>query len=276
MAFDFTAGFINVVNFGFAAVLGVGAYTSALLVLHSGMTPWLGLLGGTIVSAVLGALIGALTLRLHGIYAAVMTWFVGLALLSLVASLSGLTRGYQGLNTPLFVETAERRPYFYIILVLTFLTYISLQWVCTSRIGLAFRALGQNLESAVASGIDPTKYRVINFSLSCSFAGLLGAFYAHFLGVLTPDLMHSRQTVEVLSLAYIGGRGSLWGGLLAAFIFVPLFEYLKPLMEIRLIIYGVLLILVMIWWPGGLAEAYSRFEQQLRTWARSLLKGNDL
>ena len=196
MAFDFTAGFINVVNFGFAAVLGVGAYSSALLVLHWGISPWLGLLGGATVSAVVGALIGALTLRLHGIYAAVMTWFVGLTLLSLVASLSGLTRGYQGLNTPLFVETAQRRPYFYIILILTLLTYLSLQWVCRSPIGLAFRAIGQNLEAAVASGINPTKYRVINFTLSCAFAGLLGAFYAHFLGVLTPDVMHSRQTVD--------------------------------------------------------------------------------
>lgn len=264
VAFDFTSGFINVVNFGFAAFVGAGAYTSALLVLHLGISPWLGPLGGAVASAALGFFTGVLTLRLQGIYAAVMTWFVGLTLLSLTASLSGLTRGYRGLNVPLFLDTAARRPYFYIILVVTFLTYVSLWWIGSSRVGLAFRAIGQNLEAAKASGVNPTKYRVINFTLSCAFAGLLGGFYAHFLGILTPDMMHSRQTVEILALAYIGGRGSLWGGLMAAFIFVPLFEYLKPLMEVRLIIYGLLLILVMIWCPGGLAEICNKLKQQVR------------
>jgi branched-chain amino acid transport system permease protein len=258
IAFDFTAGLINVVNFGFAAIFGVGAYTSALLVLRLGMSPWMAPLGGAGVAASLGFLIGVLTLRLQGIYAAVMTWFVGLTLMSLAASLSGLTRGYSGLNVPLFLETAARRPYFYILFGITIVSLIVLRRAASSSLGLAFRAIGQNEPAARASGINPTRYRVINFTVSCSVAGLLGGFYAHFLGVLTPDVMHSRQTVEVLALAYIGGRGSLWGGLIAAFIFLPLFEYLKPLMEIRLVIYGLFLIFVTILYPGGLAEIYQR------------------
>jgi len=266
MAFDFTVGLINVVNFGFAALVGVGAYASALLVLRLGITPWLGPIGGAVTAGVLGFFVGLLTLRLHGIYAAVMTWFVGLTLLSLTASLVDLTRGYSGLNVPLFLNTASRRPYFYIIFPITVLILAVLQGVSKSRIGLAFRAIGQNLEAARASGINPTKYRIINFTLSCVFAGLLGGFYAHFLGILTPDVMHSRQTVEVLALAYIGGRGSLWGGLMAALIFVPMFEYLKPLMEIRLIIYGVLLISAMIFYPGGLAQCYAKLKQSLKSW----------
>ena len=264
MAFDFTVGLINVVNFGFAALVGFGAYASALMVLRLGIPPWLGPIGGAMMAAVLGFLTGLLTLRLHGIYAAVMTWFVGLTLLSLAASLVDLTRGYRGLSVPLFLETASRRPYFYIIFPITVLIFVVLQGVANSQVGLAFRAIGQNLEAARASGINPTKYRVINFTLSCAFAGLLGGFYAHFLGILTPDVMHFRQTVEVLALAYIGGRGNLWGGLIAALIFVPLFEYLKPLMEIRLIIYGALLILVMIFYPDGLGAIYQRFKQSLR------------
>jgi len=118
----------------------------------------------------------------------------------------------------------------------------------------------------MASGINPTKYRVFNFTLACIFAGMLGGFYAHFVGVLTPDVMSTSHTVEVLALSYIGGRGTLWGGLLASFIFIPLFEYLKPLMEFRLIIYGVLLILVMILFPEGLVglgrRAVARYRMQ--------------
>jgi branched-chain amino acid transport system permease protein len=265
IAFDFTVGLINVVNFGFAALVGVGAYASALMVLRLGISPWLGPIGGAVTAGGLGFFVGLLTLRLQGIYAAVMTWFVGLTLLSLAASLVDLTRGYSGLNVPLFLNTASRRPYFYIIFLITVLALAVLQRVSNSRIGLAFRAIGQNPEAARASGINATKYRIINFTLSCVFAGLLGGFYAHFLGILTPDVMHSRQTVEVLALAYIGGRGSLWGGLMAALIFVPLFEYLKPLMEIRLIIYGVLLISAMIFYPGGLAECYANLKQSLKS-----------
>jgi branched-chain amino acid transport system permease protein len=266
IAFDFTAGLINVVNFGFAAIFGAGAYTSALLVLRLGVSPWLGPFGGAAAAAALGFLVGVLTLRLQGIYAAVMTWFVGLTLMSLAASLSELTRGYRGLNVPLFLATAARRPYFYILFVITILTFCVLRWAASSSWGLAFRAIGQNEQAARASGINPTRYRVINFTLSCACAGFLGGFYAHFLGVLTPDVMHSRQTVEVLALAYIGGRGSLWGGLLAALVFVPLFEYLKPLMEIRLVIYGMLLMLVMILYPGGLSDVYGRLQRSVSSW----------
>jgi branched-chain amino acid transport system permease protein len=260
MAFDFTVGLISVVNFGFAAFVRLGAYTSGLLSLRLGMSPWLGLLAGAGAAAGLGFLTGILTLRLQGIYAAVMAWFVGLALMALTANLVSLTRGYQGLSVPLLLETAARRPYFYTIFAMTLLTFLVLHPVANSQIGLAFRAIGQNLEAAQASGVDPTRYRVINFTLSCAFAGFLGDFYAHFVGILTPDVMHSRQTVEVLALAYIGGRGSLWGGLMAALILVPLFEYLKPLMELRLIIYGMLLILVMVFYPGGLSYIYQHLK----------------
>lgn len=256
MAFDTTVGFINVVNFGFAAFVGLGAYTSGLLSARLGLSPWLGFIVGPIVAGMLGFLTGILTLRLRGIYAAVMAWFVGLTLMGLAIAYVDLTRGQLGLIVPRFLATAAGRPYYYILLPLAFGTYVILRLVTNSHIGLAFRAIGQNLEAARASGVNPTKYRVLNFTLSCSLAGMLGVFYAHFVGILTPNIMQTKQTVEVLALAYIGGRGSIWGGLLAAFLVIPIFEYLKPLLEIRLIIYGVFLILTMILYPGGLAGIF--------------------
>ncbi len=252
MAFDFTTGFINVVNFGFAAFVGVGAYTSGLLAVRLGVSPWLGFLAAPITAGLLGFITGVLTLRLRGIYAAVMAWFVGLALMSLAIVNVDLTRGQLGLIVPPLLHTTDQLPYYYVMLVIAIGTFVVLRMVTRSHVGLAFRAIGQNLEAARASGVNPTKYRVLNFTLSCALAGLLGTFYAHYVGILTPSVMHTKQTVEVLALAYIGGRGSLWGGLLAAFLVIPVFEYLKPLMEIRLVIYGLFLILTMIFYPGGL------------------------
>lgn len=268
MAFDFTAGYIGIINFGFAAFLGLGAYISALLALKFQLSPWLSIWAGAAGAGALGWLTGLLTLRLRGIFATVMSWFVGLTLLALVTALVPLTRGPLGLNVPPFLETAQRRPYFYLLLAISVLTYAVLWGIIRSSAGLAFRAIGQNVEVARASGINPKKYRVMNFTVSCFFAGLLGGFYAHFVGILTPDIMHTRHTVEVLALSYIGGRGSIWGGLLAAFLIIPTFEYLKPLFEIRLIIYGLLLIVITIFWPGGIAALAGRYltQQQQLPW----------
>ena len=147
-------------------------------------------------------------------------------------------------------------PFFYILLLISVGIYIIMTLIVNSNMGLAFRAIGQNLLAARTSGVNPTRYKVINWTIACAVAGLLGGFYAHFIGILTPDLMHFRHTVEVLALAYIGGRGSLWGGLIASFLMTPVFQYLKSLMEIRLILYGFLLVLVMMYYPQGLAGAF--------------------
>jgi branched-chain amino acid transport system permease protein len=217
VAFDFTAGYINIVNFGFAAFVGVGAYVSGLLAANLGISPWIGMFVGAVASGYVGLLTGMLTLRLRGIYAAVMTWFVGLALLGLARNLTEITRGSLGLNVPLLLETSDNLPYYYVILGMLLVTITVLTIVIRSDIGLAFRAIGQNLQAARASGIHPVRFLVINFTLSCFFAGVLGGFYAHYYGILTPEIMLTSHTVEVLAVAYIGGRGSLWGPAIIAF-----------------------------------------------------------
>ena len=268
VAFDFTAGYINIVNFGFAALLGLGAYTSGIfanttpfLLFAPGLNPWLTIWLGAIMAGLVGFLLGVLTLRLRGIFAAVMAWFVGIALMGLVNNLTELTRGSLGLNPRKFLAASDNLPYFYIILIMMVVIYITLRLVTRSNIGLAFKAIGQNPDAAKASGINPTKYLVFNFTLSAFFAGLLGGFYAHYYGSLTPNtLMHTSKTVEVLAIAYIGGRGSLWGGVAVAFPFIFFIEYLRSnltsLPGLHLVIYGLLMILIMIYYPDGLSGAY--------------------
>jgi branched-chain amino acid transport system permease protein len=257
VAFDFTAGYINIVNFGFAAFVGLGAYTSGLLAVDLGISPWIGMVVGSVVSGFVGLLTGALTLRLRGIYAAVMAWFVGLALMGIVRNLPDITRGSLGLAVPSLLSSSDNLPYYYVILAMLVVTFAVLAWVVRSRFGLAFRAIGQNLAAARASGINPTRYLVINFVLSCAFAGWLGGFYAHYYGILTPDVMLTSHTVEVLAIAYIGGRGSLWGAAVVAFPLSIGVEYVKvqfsTLPGVHLVLYGLLLIIVMVYRPGGVA-----------------------
>jgi branched-chain amino acid transport system permease protein len=257
VAFDFTAGYINIVNFGFAAFVGVGAYTSGLLAANLGISPWIGMVAGGVSAGFIGLLTGMLTLRLRGIYAAVMTWFVGLALMGLARNMTEITRGSLGLNVPLLLDTSDNLPYYYVILGMLVVTVIVLTAVTRSDLGLAFRAIGQNLQAARASGINPTRFLVINFTLSCAFAGWLGGFYAHYYGILTPDVMLTSHTVEVLAVAYIGGRGTLWGPAIIAFPLTIGVELLRTqfanLPGLHLVLYGVVLILVMVYWPTGFA-----------------------
>lgn len=282
VAFDLTAGFINVVNFGFAAILGLGAYTSAILTntspvipIQIGLSPWIGILIGGIIAGFAGFILGFLTLRLRGIYAAIMAWFVGIALLGIVRNVPKYTRGSLGYSPVGLLETASNRPYFYIAVLLLLVIYTASKMIVNSKYGLAFKSLGQNFDTARASGVNPTLYRVFNFTLSSFFAGILGGFYAHYFRSLTPKaVMHTSKTVEVLAIAFIGGRGSLWGGILVAFPFVFFLEYLRSALPglpgLHMIIYGFLMILVMIFYPDGIAGLIGFIERKFKKRKRSI------
>lgn len=269
MLFDFTASSIDIINFGFAGFVGLGAYTSGLLAIKLGLSPWIGLPAAAIASGAVGLLTGLLTLRLRGIYAAVMAWFVGLSLMAIASAWIGLTRGTRGINVPFLLDTAAMRPYYYVLLPVVLLIYITLAMINKSKLGLAFRAIGQNVEAAQASGINPTRFKVLNWTTSTAFAGLLGGFYGHFIGILIPSVMATDRTVEVLALSYIGGPGSLWGGILAAFLVTPIFDYLKSLMEFRLIIYAGLLGATIVFYPDGLAGTLRGLLDNVKTKMRS-------
>lgn len=260
MAFDLTSGYIGIVNFGFAAFWGLGAYVTGCLCYHFGFAPWQGLAPAVLATALLGLLLGLLTIRLGGIFAACMTWFVAMAMLSVTSNMVSITRGATGLTIPLLFKSAANFPYLVIMAAIAVASYALLSLMVRSKAGLAFQAIGQDLESASISGIDANYYKILNFTISCAFAGFIGWFMAHYVGVLTPQVLHTRATVEIMVISYIGGRGSLWGGLAAALIIIPSMEQLKSvqalsdIMELRLLLYGLLMILVMIYYPGGLSE----------------------
>jgi branched-chain amino acid transport system permease protein len=269
MAFDFTSGYIGIVNFGFAAFWGLGAYVTGCLSYHLGFGPWQGLFFAILAAALLGLLLGLLTIRLGGIFAACMTWFVAMAMLSVTSNWVSLTRGATGLTIPLLFKSADNFPYLLIMGVIALMSYIILSVLVRTKAGLAFQAIGQDQEAAAISGIDSNFYKILNFTISCAFAGFIGWFFAHYVGVLTPQVLHTRATVEIMVISYIGGRGSLWGGLAAALIIIPSMEQLKSvqalsdILELRLLLYGLLMILVMIYYPGGLSELFKTIFRKL-------------
>jgi branched-chain amino acid transport system permease protein len=258
-AFDLTAGYIKVTNFGFAGFFAAGAYTSALLAVYFGISPFVGLFPALLAAAALGAFVGYLTLRLHGIFAAALSWFIAEALKYVLAATTDITRGYHGLNPPTFFGGVSRLPYYYLILVVYIVELMLLLKIVKGKIGFAFKIIGEDETAARTIGVNITHYKVLCFTVSCLFAGVLGVFYAHYIGIITPEVSSLSITVPALAICYVGGRGTLWGSLPSAFLIILIFEVFRPLFAYRFIIYGVLLIITMIWAQGGVASLIRKY-----------------
>lgn len=255
MAFDLSLGYMSVANWGFAGLAGLGGYVSALWVIHLGTSPFLGMLIAGLVTAGLGALICLITSKMDSLFTAIVAWFVGLMLMSLITALPEITRGTSGLNVPMLFSTPWSKPYFWTIWAIALLVFMFFKKLVNSKPGLAFRAIGQDREAALTSGVEPGKFRMLNFTITCFVVGICGAFNAHFISILTPAELNTNNLMMVLVVTYLGGRGSIWGPFLAALIILPVFELMNSLLELKMVLYGLALMLVMIFYPGGLAQA---------------------
>ena len=180
-----------------------------------------------------------------------------------ISNTPGYTRGMLGLTVKplpdvfgLNFSRAELLPYYYLLLILVIIIFAIAALMVSSRIGLSFKAIREDQLATETLGLSATKYKLINFTTACFFTGLIGAYYAHYIGILTPDATEFGvpRTVEVLTVAYVGGRGTLWGSILAGFILIGFQEYFRQLGAWRLVMYGALLIAVMIYAPKGLSS----------------------
>lgn len=260
--YDLMLGYAGLINFGFAGFLALGAYTSALGHFHYGISPWAGLLLGGLMAAAAGFLTGVITLRLRGLYLALMTFFVGESIRLTISNTPAFTRGMLGLSVDPFpallgfqFDRAHLLNYYYLLVVLG-AVIMGLMWLLVrSRIGLAWQALREDQLATETLGISATRYRLLNFTVASFFTGVMGAFYAHYIGILTPSLEEFGvpRTVEVLTITYVGGRGTLWGSLFGGFLLIGFLEYFRGIGAWRLVLFGVLLIAVMLYFRRGLA-----------------------
>lgn len=260
--YDLMIGFAGLTNFGYAGFIAVGAYASALATFHHDVSPWLGLALGGLAGALLGLFTGLVTLRLRGLYLGLTTWFLAEAIRLTISNATDYTRGVMGLNVAPFPDLfgisfarGQLLPYYYLLLAIAAAILITTALVLRSRIGLAFKAMREDELATQSLGLDTVRLKLLNFTLASAFTGIVGAFYCRYLGILTPtpEEFGVPRTVEILTIAYVGGRGTLWGALFAAFLLIGLQEYFRSLEAWRLVIYGGLLIVVILFLPKGLA-----------------------
>jgi branched-chain amino acid transport system permease protein len=248
-------GYTGMLSLGHAAFFGLGAYTYALLTMKLGL-PLLITVPLAACVAGLGALIVAPTLRLSGIYLIVATAAFQEVAYLLMINLKSVTNGAYGLYGiagpsigPLEID-GDFAYYFFVSLVLG-LTYIALRRITKSRVGRALIAVRENELSAVMSGVNAAGYRIQAFVVGAACAGVAGALYAPFVSYISPEAFTLSVSINMVTMAVIGGLGNLVGGVVGAMAIILAPEYLRFLGDYRLIVYGAIMIIFMMFFPGG-------------------------
>src|SRR2546422_910155 len=246
-------------NLGHTAFFGIGAYTSGLLALHYGLSPLFTLPVAAAFTGVVGYLLGRLTLKLRGAYFVLVT--VGFAeVIRLVATnWMDLTQGPMGLaGVPPFNLGTERltlvskRDYYYLMAVMAGGTLYVTARLLGSRIGRALRAIQSNESLAESSGISAYAHTMLALVVSCVLAGAAGGFYAHYITFLSPELFGFQNTVTMAVMVVAGGQGMGLGPAPGSLVFTFLPGMLRMAVFYRMLLYGVIPLLVVMFMPRGL------------------------
>jgi branched-chain amino acid transport system permease protein len=253
-SWDLLAGYTGQVNFGHALFFGAGAYTSALLSLKLGVSPWLTIWAGAAVAALFGYLSGFLCLRLRGSYLSLATLafpLIGLGLLFAFPDFSGGELGVSGLQRMIVGPTAN----YYVACISMLVIVFGLWALADSRFGIVLHAIRDDEVAARASGINTPRYKLAVFALSAAAAGYAGALLAHYLRVAGPSTLEVALSFQVVIWGIFGGVATIYGPVVAVFILYPLTEWLgsfKHFGELRLLIFAVIVLLVLLFMPRGL------------------------
>jgi len=270
---------IGCISLGQVAFLAIGGYTSALFARHLGVNPWFGLLLGGLFSGLAALGIGLVVLRIRGLYLSIST-FAFAEVTRLVVASWQFTGGHGGIMEipgfpPLYIPGLGTVKFdspissYYIIVAITLVSGIFIWGMDHSAIGRTFKSLPQNENLAESIGINPLYYKVVSFVTACFFAGMAGAFTAHYYGCLYPGSYTPMQSIIVQIQGTVGGIGSVvFGGLLGGSLMVTIETYLLNV-DVRLvsIFYGASIIIVTFLLPDGLlslpgevTKRWSRFK----------------
>jgi len=251
-------------SFGHAAFFGLGAYTSTLLFLHWGVSPWIGMLAGGLLAAGFGLFAGYLSFRygLRGPYFSLVTLAFA-EMLRVVAvnwkavgSSLGLVVPNRGSAPALFLF-AEKLPYYYVILTMAVGALVITRAMERSRMGYALAAIRENEDAAEAAGVDALSTKLSAMALSSFLTALGGTFYAQYFSYIDPSLTFGPAiSIGGLLPAIVGGAGRVTGPLLGSFVLTPISELTRAALRGRagadIMLYGLVLILVISFLPNGL------------------------
>jgi branched-chain amino acid transport system permease protein len=268
LSLNLIVGFTGLAALGHIAFACIGAFTSSLLALNFGVSPWIGLIIGATLASILGAIVAYPSLRLKGDYLALATFGLGVIVYSVAKNWVGLTRGPMGLpGIPAFkvfsYEISNAWAYLVLVLVFVFITLIAIRNLTNSPFGRILKGIREDEIASLAMGKNVNKYKLLVFIAGAFFAGIAGSLYAHYITFIDPSSFTVMESIAVLLMVVFGGMASLGGSFIGASILVIFPELLRFLgmpssiaAPLRQMIYGLLLVVLMIWRPQGLLGRY--------------------
>lgn len=260
---NITVGILGQISLGHAGFMSVGAYSAGLFLksgLMQGLPAYLcALLLGGLAALILGFLVGIPSLRLKGDYLAIITLAFG-EIVRVFIEYFDFTGGAQGLSG---IPTQKNMPLIYMICVISVLLMYSMM---TSRHGRLILAIREDEIAAEASGVNLSRSKIFAFAYSAMFAGIAGAVYAQYMGLLSARQFGTTASIDILVMVVLGGMGSFTGSILSAIALTILPEFLRAIHEYRMILYSLALIIVMLYRPSGLLGREEFQISKILTW----------
>lgn len=252
------AGYAGQFSFAHCAFAALGGYASALGVAKLGLPLPAAILLAVLLALVVGALMGWLVLRLSGPYLALFTLAISEIFRLILVAEEQITRGSLGLQVGGLYENGTDTDYYYTGLGLLLLALLAMRGLLASRIGLFLRAIREDEDAARASGVNTTLCKILIFVVTSGIAAIAGAYYGHFIGILTPSIVIIPEMGLVIAMAVIGGIESLSGAVIGAVVVYLLSEMLRGEGEWRFVLLGLALILIQRFAQNGLFPAIER------------------
>jgi branched-chain amino acid transport system permease protein len=257
VSWDLLSGYTGQINFGHALFFGVAAYTSALLNLHLNLPPWATIPIGALASMIAGLVVCLPALRLRGPYLSLVTLAFPLILLGVVFAFTDVTGGEWGL--PGIAPISSDRTVVYYISMVIMVISVLIMWKLTDtksslvRTGIIFHAIREDEIAARASGINTVRYKMLAFAVGGFFAGIAGAFLAHFMRIAGPSNLDLFLSFQVIIWTVFGGICSIYGPVAGVYILHTLMEFLRVVPEYRILIFAGIVVLTILFMPEGIA-----------------------
>ena len=260
-AWNILGGFAGQLSLGHAAFFGIGAYTAAIIASKSALSPWWAVILGPVVVLPIALIVGWICFRLRGPYFTLATIAVGEVVRLVALNWSQLTGGAVGVVIrPSIFSGTSKIPYYYIILILAFATVALSHRISRRKLGYYLMAIREDEETAESIGIDTTRYKLVALAISATLTAIGGAFYANYFMFVDPTIvLPLALSVEIVLMAIVGGLGTVAGPVLGAVLLKLSSEVFRnEFSKANLLIYGALLVVVILFMPGGLMGGVRR------------------
>jgi branched-chain amino acid transport system permease protein len=279
VSWNLVIGYGGLFTFGQMAFFAVGAYTAGLLSLKAGVSPWVGLVAGTLVAGVAGHLIGLPSLRLYGPYMVLFTLaFQQILQILITTDTSGFTGGADGLvGLPAlqFPGLSVETTLLYLALLMLTGTIVLIGWILRTPFGVAIQGLRDSEDVTIARGVGRTRHRVAIFVVSAGLTGLAGAYYAYQTTVITPSVLSLALLVQLLAMIIIGGTGSSAGVLAGTALLVWLDDRLATEGSLSALLWGAIILVVVLLLPGGITGTVRRIRNRASSRLDALFAAED-